>query len=196
LNQHKKSFQHSSRVHSQSSSRQRTLNEVTGQGRPEQSFEKYLVEAFLAEGIPLRKLESGPLRKVFDKCCSYKVPSVSTLRRVVPDLCDEHLKKAKEDIGNSRIWISVDEATDPVGRNIANIVIGKLDRELPEVVISFMWLNSKRQTPQQLCELSRMPYELFGKEPWEQKTEFYFLLRIVSLTCSKLVKRWLFCIRK
>jgi hypothetical protein len=40
------------------------------------------------------------------------------------------MKKAKEDIGNLRIWISVDEATDPVGRSIANVVIGKFDGEV------------------------------------------------------------------
>ncbi|KAL1463851.1 hypothetical protein WDU94_015551 [Cyamophila willieti] len=33
----------------------------------------------------------------------------------------------QKDIGNSRIWISIDEATDSLGRYIANVIVGKLD---------------------------------------------------------------------
>lgn len=76
---------------SKSGGKQLQLTELDGAPLPEQAaFQKDLLAAFLKEGIPLQKLEKGPLRDVLDKYCgSYKVPSVSTLRRMVPTLQEE-----------------------------------------------------------------------------------------------------------
>lgn len=63
---------------------------------------------------------------MLDKYCTHKIPSVSTLRRTVPYLHEENLIKVREEIGEAKIWMSIDEATDSLGRNIANVVIGKL----------------------------------------------------------------------
>ncbi|KAL1454518.1 hypothetical protein WDU94_010756 [Cyamophila willieti] len=73
-------------------------------------------------GIPLEKLEEGPIRKFFEKYCAFKLPSVTTLRRVVPKL-SEKIAAIRSDIGDSNIWLTVDEATDPLGRYIANVVV-------------------------------------------------------------------------
>lgn len=101
---------------------------VLSEIRPEvQEFSRDVTMAFLKEGIPLHKLENGPLRDIFDKYCSVKLPSVRTLRRMVPQLCEKNLEEIRENIGDSRIWLSVDEATDSLGRYIANVVVGKLD---------------------------------------------------------------------
>lgn len=101
-------------------------------GLPQQSeFAKDVLLAFLKEGIPLNKLEKGPLRDVLEKYSGLKVPSVTSLRRMVPQLHEENLSAIRKEIGQSKIWLSIDEATDPLGRNIANVVIGKLDGNEP-----------------------------------------------------------------
>ncbi|KAF6214952.1 hypothetical protein GE061_009697 [Apolygus lucorum] len=101
-----------------------------GKTQRSREFAREVTTAFLQEGIPLHKLERGPLREIFDKYCpNVKLPSVSSLRRMVPRLCEENLEGIRKDIGDSRIWLSVDEATDPLGRYIANVVVGKLQAD-------------------------------------------------------------------
>ena len=102
------------------------LMKLSKPNRSKKLFEKDLVQAFLKEGIPLHKLENGPLRDLLDKYCTHKIPSVSTLRRTVLYLHEENLIKVREEIGEAKIWMSIDEATDSLDRNIANVVIGKL----------------------------------------------------------------------
>lgn len=90
---HKKSEQHLARDKAPSTDRkqQQLLRDVVSwEIRPEvQEFSRDVTMAFLKEGIPLHKLEKGPLRDIFDKYCSIKLPSVSTLRRMVPQLCEK-----------------------------------------------------------------------------------------------------------
>lgn len=89
-------------------------------------FVKDVTLAFIKQGIPLYKLEEGPLRSVFEQYCSFQLPSVRTLRRLVLKLSEENVDEIWKDIGDSKIWLTVDEATEPLGRNIANVVLGKL----------------------------------------------------------------------
>lgn len=131
LDQHKTSAIHKERIRANSggasTSRQQLLSEVAVDSKEQVQFAKDVTSAFVQEGIPLYKLEEGPLRKLFEKYCPIKLPSVSTLRRTVSTLCEENLSEIRRDIGDSNIWLTVDEATDPLGRYIANIVVGKLD---------------------------------------------------------------------
>lgn len=134
LDQHKQSNTHKTKSQPQPGtnvSTQPLLREVTTDSPETKEFAKDLTLAFLKEGIPLYKMEQGPLRDLFNKYSSVKVPSVSTMRRMVPKLAEENLSEIREDIGESKIWISVDEATDPLGRNVANVVVGKLTGDEP-----------------------------------------------------------------
>lgn len=94
FDQHKRGFDHQTKEKAPSNIRkqQQLLREVTiPASRPQdQQFAKDVTMAFLQEGIPLHKLEKGPLRDILDKYCSdVKLPSVSTLRRLVPQLCEK-----------------------------------------------------------------------------------------------------------
>lgn len=99
------------------------------EGDQQIQFARDVTLAFVQEGIPLEKLEEGPIRKLFEKYCVFKLPSVSTLRLVVPKLSEEKIPEIRSDIGDSNIWLTVDEATDPLGRYIANVVVGKLGKD-------------------------------------------------------------------
>lgn len=37
------------------------------------------------------------------------------------------LAQIRQDVGESPIWVSVDETTDATGRYVANVIVGKLD---------------------------------------------------------------------
>ncbi|PIO28524.1 hypothetical protein AB205_0211350, partial [Aquarana catesbeiana] len=74
----KKSEQHLERDKAPSTDRkqQQLLRDVVSwEIRPEvQEFSRDVTTAFLKEGIPLHKLEKGPLHDIFDKYCSVKLP--------------------------------------------------------------------------------------------------------------------------
>lgn len=57
-----------------------------------------------------------------------RTPSESTLRLLYTEkVYEEVLNKIRERIGDSYIWLSIDETTDAAGRMVANVVVGALD---------------------------------------------------------------------
>ncbi|KAI1697669.1 hypothetical protein DdX_18364 [Ditylenchus destructor] len=52
----------------------------------------------------------------------------STLRKNYLKVCYEQtMERIKQDIGESFVWVSVDETTDILGRFVANLLVGRLD---------------------------------------------------------------------
>ena len=47
------------------------------------------------------------------------------------ELYQKTIEDIRGDIGESYIWLSVDETTDSCGRFVANVVVGKLDAAEP-----------------------------------------------------------------
>ena len=41
------------------------------------------------------------------------------------------IEQIRQNIGKSRVWVSVDETTDAKGRYIANVLIGSLNKDDP-----------------------------------------------------------------
>lgn len=81
----------------------------------------------MAANIPWVKIENPVLKQFLQKYCNQNVPSESTLRKNhLRPLYEETLKRIREELGDSCIWISVDETTDVKGRFVAHFLAGKL----------------------------------------------------------------------
>ncbi|KAF6215858.1 hypothetical protein GE061_000193 [Apolygus lucorum] len=115
-----------------------------------------LVSACLEEGIPLSKLERGPLKSFLEKHLPKLIPSRKILsNRVTNELFEQVQVKTRAHIGNSPIWCSVDESTDRLGRNIVNVLVGKLDTKNSAKGRLIMLFLLKEQTHLQSCSASR-----------------------------------------
>lgn len=92
-----------------------------------------MCKAFAAANIPWNVIENPTLKSFLEKYCHEKIPSESTLRKnYLEKVYDSTLDKIRSEIGDSCIWVSVDETTDSLGRSIANLIVGKLDEEKPQ----------------------------------------------------------------
>ncbi|XP_003738430.1 uncharacterized protein LOC100897181 [Galendromus occidentalis] len=94
------------------------------------SFPMDLCGAFLAADIPLHKLENPTLRNFLEASTSRIIPNESTLRKFyVHEIYQRKMQTIRESIGQSSIWISIGETVDFMGRSIAHVVIGALNKE-------------------------------------------------------------------
>jgi hypothetical protein len=60
------------------------------------------------------------------------IPDESTLRKNDLDACyQETIFNIREEIGDSYIWVALDETTDVLGCFVAKLIVGKLDPEAP-----------------------------------------------------------------
>jgi hypothetical protein len=93
LDAHKDTVQHQMNLNrpKDTARNQQLLTELSTEDagcKPEnREFANDVILAFMQEGIPLHKLEDGPLRNLLEKYCKgVKLPSVRTMRRMVPNL--------------------------------------------------------------------------------------------------------------
>lgn len=81
----------------------------------------------MAANIPWRCLNNDTFRNFLKKYTVQHIPHESTLRKGYLDDCyDSAIQVIRSDIGDNFIWISVDETTDSMGRQVANLIVGKL----------------------------------------------------------------------
>ena len=91
------------------------------------NFYKDLCEAFTAANIPLKKLKNSVLKFFIEKYTDRKVPDESTLRKIyVPKCYSDVMQSIKTNIGNNYVWVSAEETTDAMGRNVVQVVVGIL----------------------------------------------------------------------
>ncbi|XP_077525696.1 uncharacterized protein LOC144137628 [Haemaphysalis longicornis] len=91
------------------------------------AFNVDLCEALVAANIPWTKIENPVLKQFLQKYCNHNVPSESTLwKNYLRPLYEQTLARMREELGDSCIWISVDETTDVKGRFVAHFLAGKL----------------------------------------------------------------------
>ena len=85
-----------------------------------------LCRAFISADIPFYKLESPSLREFLVSYLPDQViPHESTIRKEYLSICyNSTMKRIQESVANQKIWVSIDETTDAVGRLVANVVIG------------------------------------------------------------------------
>ena len=86
----------------------------------------------LGANIPLYKLNNPALRQFLEKYTKETVPDESTLRKnYVEKVYVEKLNKLRDQLKESKIWISTDETTDAFGRYVANVIVGDLSQDGP-----------------------------------------------------------------
>ena len=98
------------------------------------TFSLDLCIALTAPDIPLHKLENPQFQSFLNKYLSNgeAIPHDSTLRKRYMSIAYEPtMKNMQQMIKGKKIWISIDETIDKVGRQIANVVIGTLLIEEP-----------------------------------------------------------------
>ncbi|KAL4131288.1 hypothetical protein QTP88_008624 [Uroleucon formosanum] len=108
----------------------KTFNQVRTNNQNTNEFNKDLCNFMVANDISLFKLNNPQFKLFFEKYLKLKLPDESTLRKNYSPLCyDEVLCKIRNEIGNSPIWVSIDETIDVQGRYVASLIIGKLSSE-------------------------------------------------------------------
>ena len=94
------------------------------------TFSLDICKAVVSANIPLWKLEHPNIKAFLSKYTSENIPSESTLRKkYVEAYYDTTMNRIRENIADRKIWVSIDEATDTTGRQIANVIVGVLNTE-------------------------------------------------------------------
>ena len=89
-----------------------------------------LCMAFLSADIPINKLDNPQLRQLLEKEFGFMLPSQFIFRnKHLPNCFSEVMEKIKEGLAKQPIWISMDCSHDTLGREVANVFMGRLDSE-------------------------------------------------------------------
>lgn len=111
---------------------QRLLPSVASTSGKSSQFSKELCDVFVSANIPLFKLNNPKLRGFLEKHTNQEIPDESTLRKnYLPQCYEETLNKIRCGTRGKKIWVSIDESSDAMGRYIANVVIGTLEVHRP-----------------------------------------------------------------
>ncbi|KRX58041.1 hypothetical protein T09_13677, partial [Trichinella sp. T9] len=95
-------------------------------------FPTELCMAFIDAGIPPWKLANKSLRGFLEKYTKQHIPSESSLRKDYIDInFNNVMDRIRCEVAYNKIWVSIDETIDPVGRFVANVVIGTLEADQP-----------------------------------------------------------------
>lgn len=107
--------------------------EREGEKKTQYVFNMDLTNFMIASNIPWKQLENKNFVDFLKKCIggnyanTVNIPSESNLRlRYLPKKYDETFTSIRQDIGNSYIYVSVDETKDQTQRNVANVIVGAL----------------------------------------------------------------------
>ncbi|KAE9534007.1 hypothetical protein AGLY_008743 [Aphis glycines] len=93
------------------------------------------VPYYKISNIPWNKLQIPEFKNFLEKYTGKHIPDESTLRKNYLGPCyDNVIIAIREVIGNSDIWIAVDELTDTNGRYIANLIVGILKHDTPATI--------------------------------------------------------------
>lgn len=120
--------------HKRSKEYKATVGENRDNSANNSSFYSELCEAMVAINMPWRNLNNSVWKDFLQKYTKRPIPDESTLRKnYLEQIYQRRMQEIRESIGDSFVWISVDETTDSTGRYIANLIIGKMCEEEPTV---------------------------------------------------------------
>lgn len=101
--------------------------------KPEEEFYTDLINFLIFCNIPWSRVSNSAFNFFFNKyicssccciCSNKKVPSESLLRKKYLDIVFKNrLKSIYDAIGNNKIWISLDETTDFMGRYVVHLLV-------------------------------------------------------------------------
>lgn len=79
----------------------------------------------------LRRLNNDHCRNFFQKYTNENISNESTMPKYyLNDYYDLTVRNIQENITDNYVWTSVDETIDVTGRNIANLIIGKMCEDI------------------------------------------------------------------
>ena len=88
----------------------------------------------VSANIPFKKLSNKVFKEFLFKYIKKPIPDKSTIRKNYLDVCYKTtIEKIRKEIGNSIIYVIVDETTDYCGRHVANCLVGNLLSEKPGI---------------------------------------------------------------
>lgn len=95
-------------------------------------FNSELCEAFVAANIPLEKLQNEILKKFLEKRTGHQTLHSSTMRKsYLPKLSHQYRAEIIEYLQSKKIFVSIDETTDKVNRQVAVVMVGSLEINKP-----------------------------------------------------------------
>ena len=98
------------------------------------SFYEEMCDAFISANIPLNKLTNTKLHSFLEKYTHRHIPDESTLRKTyVKTIYDKCINDIRNELKNEKLWVSIDETTDSIGRHIATVLVGAMKTESPGV---------------------------------------------------------------
>ena len=128
VTQHLRSKKHLSLTSSTNSSSESST--IVANDIDDTEFSSDLCKALIDAGIPLTKLHNSSFNNFLHKYTGRAIPDESTLRkRYVASCYDKTIQNIRDNVGDSNIWVSVDETTDVTGRFVVNVVIGTMRSE-------------------------------------------------------------------
>ncbi|KAL4113932.1 hypothetical protein QTP88_017482 [Uroleucon formosanum] len=115
-------------------------------------FNRDLCSAMLSANIPLNKLNNESFKSFLVKYTGKIIPAVTTLRKgYVDEIYDETLIKIKNAVIDKKIWVSIDQTTDSLGRFVANIII--VEKMVQEKMNDVLAKNEGYQTLAQISKI-------------------------------------------
>jgi hypothetical protein len=82
----------------------------------------------ISANIPLNKVSNKQFISFMEKYTNRSVPTESTLRK---NYYEDAVRGVRNNIGDNKIWVSVDESTDIDSRCVANVIVGTLFADRP-----------------------------------------------------------------
>ena len=136
-------------------------------------FNLDLALALTSADIPFFKLENPELRTFLEKYCTKQsIPHESTLRKRYLSICyNQTMKNIADEVKGKKIWVSVDETTDVMGRMIGNVVIGILSAEEAGKTYLLNSVHLEHTNHATMCTLFLDYIKLLG-DSFDAKTQF------------------------
>lgn len=129
VSEHLKSKKHQANKSKKSSSLIKDQFAAANQrNQSEDQFKEDLLDMFLSCDIPLHKLKHDKMKQFLNKYIPDRtVPHPDTLRNRIENQALTKIEAARTVIGDSDVYMQVDETSDRKSRNVVNIMVGKLD---------------------------------------------------------------------
>jgi hypothetical protein len=127
VDQHVKSHKHQAKLNKLCEKNDNSKQQFLTQMKiPSSSYNQRLCEALISSGISFNALNNTKFRKILLEKPD-KIPDASTLKKYsVPKCYLNMMNRIRSELEDNKIWISIDETTNALGRYVDCVVVGKL----------------------------------------------------------------------
>lgn len=109
---------------------QMLLGQCTSANSANSVFYEELCQAFVSANIPFHKLNNNVFRDFLQKYTGKSIPDESTIRKNYIESCyNKTIDAIRAKLDGKKIWVSIDETTDCMGRYVVNVIVGEMNEE-------------------------------------------------------------------